>query len=192
MRSMAPRARAAIVGRDGHVVLVQRQRVAHAGQGDRLHEGAHGLGIGRDELLVGRHLPHPVHDPGLGGHDEPLGRPLGHRPDHPLGRGDVQPLRLDVAPSHAVDELPGAAALGMDQHLRFGILRPRLRSAPRRGSPCARGTRPSRPRSGGRAASGARGCQGRSRAGTGSPGRRGSRRSRRARCRWCSSSRARL
>ena len=71
--------------------------------------------------FVRRHLPHPVHDPGLGGDDEPLDRPLGHRADHPLGRGDVQALGPDVALAHLVDELPGAAALGVHQHLRVGI-----------------------------------------------------------------------
>ena len=40
-----------------------------------------------------------------------------HRPDHPLGGGDVKPLRLHVAMSHLVDELPSAAALRMHQDL---------------------------------------------------------------------------
>ena len=100
------------IGRYGDVVAIERERVAHVGQGDRLHEGALGLGVGRDELLVRRHLPHPVHNPRLGGHDERLGRPLGHRADHALGRGDVQTLGPDVTPAHLVNELPGAADSG--------------------------------------------------------------------------------
>ena len=47
-----------------------------------------------------------------------------HRADHALGRGDVQTLRLDVAPAHLVDELAGAAALGMHQHLGVRIALP--------------------------------------------------------------------
>jgi hypothetical protein len=103
------------------VILIQGQRIPHAGKGDRLHEGADRLGIRRNELLLGRDLPHTVHDPGLGGHDELLGRPLGDLPDHPLGRGDVQPFGVDVAESHAVDQLPGAATLGVHQHLGIGV-----------------------------------------------------------------------
>ena len=122
MRSMAPRRARRDVGRDGDVVAVERERVAHVGEGDRLHEGALGLGVGRDELLLRRHLPHPVHDAGFGRDDELLDRPLGHRADHPLRRGDVQSLRPDVAPAHLVDELARAAALRMHQDLGVRVL----------------------------------------------------------------------
>jgi hypothetical protein len=65
-----------------------------------------------------------VHDPGLGCHDELLGRTLGHRANHPLCRRNVEALGIDVAAAHAVDELPGATAFGVHQH--FGL---RIRSA---------------------------------------------------------------
>src|SRR3954452_3017942 len=51
--------------RNGDVIAIERQGVAHARKGDRLHEGTHRLGIGRDELLLRSHLLHPVHDSGL-------------------------------------------------------------------------------------------------------------------------------
>src|SRR4051812_26436573 len=48
--------------RNGDVIAIEGQGVAHAGQRDRLHEGTHRFGIGRDKLLLRGHLLHPVHD----------------------------------------------------------------------------------------------------------------------------------
>ena len=39
------------VGRDGDVIAVEQRASRAPGEGDRLHEGAHRLGVGRDELL---------------------------------------------------------------------------------------------------------------------------------------------
>src|SRR6185312_676758 len=54
------------------------------------------------------------------------GRTLGDLADHALGRGDVQSIGADVAPTHGVDELTRAATLGMNQHLCLGVFRTRL------------------------------------------------------------------
>jgi len=64
--------------------------IAHARKGDGLHEGADGLRICRDELLLRCHLPHAVHDPGLRRHDKPRSRPFRNLADHPLSRGNVE------------------------------------------------------------------------------------------------------
>src|SRR3954466_10836562 len=114
------------IGRYGDVISIEREGIANLGKGDRLHERTHRLRVCRDELLVGRYLLHPVHDSGLGGHDELGGRTFGDLTDHALGRGDVQSFGADVAHTHAVDELTRAATLGVNQHLCLGIFGTRL------------------------------------------------------------------
>src|SRR5215208_2964955 len=101
--------------RNGNVVPVQGERVTYLGQSDSLHEGAHGLRVRRNELLVGGHLLHPVHDSGLRRHDELRSGAFGDLPNHSFSGGDVQPLGVDLPQAHAVDELAGASALGMHQ-----------------------------------------------------------------------------
>ena len=86
MRSMASRARAAIVGRHGDAMLHVISDVAHLGKRRHLHVRALRAVVGGEEVLVGILAAQPVQNADLRRHDELVRVGLRGPPDHPLGR----------------------------------------------------------------------------------------------------------
>ena len=102
MRSIAPRACAAIdrIDRDARGHALERERDLL--ERDLLHVGAH-RGFGRREESLARGvLLHPMDDPDLGRDDERARTGCGGAPDHPLGGGDHGRGAAKVAGRHPV------------------------------------------------------------------------------------------
>ncbi len=117
IRSMARRARTAVVLRHGHHVLHVAQRIAQLLERDHLHVPADGvLADGLEDRVRGR-LAEAVQDARLGRDAQPGSVGLPGVADHALGRQDVGPV---VGERH---RLAGATALGMDQQVRGRVLR---------------------------------------------------------------------